>query len=797
MTRKRTLPSSLGTWPAWSVFLVALFVALATGGSIFHLVTRSTEASRAQLLMARIEEKAAALALFEPVVTSAEAFSPTVAQELRKQMGYLEFLISQSLAETNHLDAKFQELGRVREAVISFRALSARELELSEKGNQERARATHDRLVASLESLEDALATTSSAYESLARRADQVAVFGSFLIMVIGAVTIGVLFWRYERARRAAASQRARAEARFSSLVQNSADGIMLTDAGGFIVYASAATERLLGHPPSAVVGTRALDLVHPEDRGRIVEAGAEFQLNPGSHQKYEVRALHADGSLRWVEFEATNLLHDPNVAGIVTNFRDISARKNLEDDLRHRAFHDPLTGLANRTLFADRVKLAEARADRKGGRYAVFILDVDDFKNVNDTLGHDVGDQLLAALAERLSGQLRAPDTLARLGGDEFAILIEDVENEAALSLVTNRLMSVFSLPFQLSCGEVVVGGSLGTAASSPLEHRSKELLRNADVAMYMAKAGGKGSSEIFEAGMHAPMVERLQLRADLQTAVTEGQLRLDYQPIVDLEEGTILALEALVRWEHPRRGLLSPDEFIPLAEETGDIVPVGNWVLDEACRQGRAWQLRHTTHSSVGISVNLSPRQLRDPGFSDRVAHALTQSGLAPATLILEITESTLMTDTGSAVQRLEELKELGVRLAIDDFGTGYSSLSYLRRFPIDILKMDKTFIEGVVAGAEDAAIAHALVALGDTLQLETLAEGIENAEQLAAVRRAGYSLGQGYFLARPLEATSIDDLLELPALIAAAPVSALNPSLDHSPRSGIPSDEVDASA
>ncbi|CAN5684397.1 hypothetical protein BH18ACT15_BH18ACT15_02030 [soil metagenome] len=780
----------LGSWPAWSVLLVALIVALATAGAIFQLVTRSTEASRGQLLMARLEERASALALFEPVVTSAEAFSPTVAQELRKQMSYLEFLISETLDETDRLDVQFHQLGRVQQAVRSFRALSATELSLSERGNEAHARATHDRLVTSLETLQRTLATTSSAYGSLAQRADRVAVFGSFLVMILGAVTIGALFWRYERARRTAASQRARAEARFSSLVQNSADGILLTSAEGHILYASAATERLLGHKPPDIVGSRAIDLIHSDDR-KDIGADGDFRVKAGSYRKYEVRALHADGSHRWIEFDMMNLLEDPNVAGIVTNFRDIGARKNLEEDLRYQAFHDPLTSLANRALFADRVKHAEARADRNDERYAVFILDVDDFKNVNDTLGHDIGDQLLTALAGRLSAQLRATDTLARLGGDEFAILIEDIEDEVALDLVTNRLMSVFSLPFHLSCGEVTIGGSLGTAVSGVVERRSKELLRNADVAMYMAKAGGKGSYEIFEAGMHAPMVERLQLRADLQSAVSNQELRLDYQPIVSLADGTILALEALVRWQHPRRGLLSPDQFVALAEETGEIVPLGNWVLEEACRQAREWQVRHRRHPSLSISINLSLRQLRDPGFARRVADVLDKSGLAPHTLILEITESTLMADTSdrlgerldgvdATVDRLGELKKTGVRLAVDDFGTGYSSLSYLRRFPIDILKIDRSFIHGVVAGAEDAAIALALVALGDTLALQTLAEGIENADQLAAVRGAGYSLGQGYHLAKPLDPALIDELLELPSLIPPDPVPTPPPSL-----------------
>jgi len=407
-----------------------------------------------------------------------------------------------------------------------------------------------------------------------------------------------------------------------------------------------------------------------------------------------------------------------------------------------HQALHDSLTGLPNRALLLDRLTHA---LERRGGngRVGVIFCDLDRFKTVNDSLGHAAGDDLLVAVAARLGDCLRTGDTAARLGGDEFALLLEDVRGEREATAVADRVIEALRAPFELHGREVHVTASLGVVCG---DGGGEELLRNADVAMYRAKAAGKGRWALFEPSMRAEVLERIELEADLQKALPRGELEVHYQPLVALADGSLEAFEALVRWRHPRRGLVMPLAFIPLAEETGLIVELGAWVLDRACHQAAAWK--------CAVSVNLSARQLEQPDLVELVAGALRRSGLRPDLLWLEITETVLMHDTEATIGRLEALKELGVRLAVDDFGTGYSSLRYLRRFPIDLLKMAKPFVDGL-ASREGAALARTIVELGTSLGLRTVAEGIEGPRELAQLRRLGCELGQGYLFARPLTA------------------------------------------
>ena len=430
-----------------------------------------------------------------------------------------------------------------------------------------------------------------------------------------------------------------------------------------------------------------------------------------------------------------------------------------------HQALHDTLTNLANRALFKDRVEHALARVDRQGRPIAVLFLDLDQFKAINDGAGHTAGDQLLRAVAERLVGCVRAVDTVARLGGDEFAILLEDVRDSRDAARAAQRVLDAFTAPFVLRDGQVTVGVSIGICLGTSGQQSAETLVRNADVAMYAAKDGGRGRYAIFEAGMHAAVMQRLTLEADLRQAVECEEFQLLYQPIVALDEGRIVGAEALVRWAHPERGLVSPAEFIPAAEETGLIVPMGRWVLREACRQARAWHDQHPAHVPVRVSVNLSPKQLQHPDIVADVTRALADSQLDPHCLLLEVTESVLMEDTEANIATLHQLKALGVSLAIDDFGTGYSSLSYLRRFPIDIVKIDKSFIDGIAEGSESSALARAIIMLGQTLRLDTVAEGIEHAAQFGELRELGCALGQGYHFARPLPADSVGELLAHP--------------------------------
>jgi diguanylate cyclase (GGDEF)-like protein len=433
-----------------------------------------------------------------------------------------------------------------------------------------------------------------------------------------------------------------------------------------------------------------------------------------------------------------------------------------LYEELRHQAFHDSLTGLANRALFQDRVERALARRPGAPGRLvAVLFLDLDDFKTVNESLGHAGGDQLLAAVADRLATCLRTTDTAARLGGDEFAILLEDVDDEAAATDVAQRIIDALRPPIRIGESAAVIGTSIGIAASPSGRDSATELLRNADFAMYQAKHGGKGRYEVFRSSLRETANERAVLEGLLREAEERDELRLHYQPIVDLTDGSIVGVEALVRWEVPARGLLMPSDFIGLAEDSGHIVPIGRWVLEQACRQTEAWRHSHGL-DSLSVGVNLSARQFQHPDLVAEVGAALAASGLEPSCLVLEITESVLMQTTAATIGKLADLRRIGVRLAIDDFGTGYSSLGYLERFPVDILKIDKTFIDGIGERGGRPVLARAIVQLGRALDLQVIAEGIERSEQASVLRRLGCTRGQGHLYSRALPPAELDTIL-----------------------------------
>jgi len=440
-------------------------------------------------------------------------------------------------------------------------------------------------------------------------------------------------------------------------------------------------------------------------------------------------------------------------VGGLVLTTRDVTQRVALEEQLVHRAFHDELTGLANRALFANRVEQGLLRGSRNALRTAVIFLDLDDFKEINDSLGHAAGDALLKQSAERLRVCLRAGDTAARLGGDEFAVLLEECHDDGVeVMQVAERIAQAFARPFALEEREAFASASIGVALSRG-DESGEELLRNADLAMYLAKRRGKARVERFAAHMHEEVVERLDLLADLRYAIEREELQLEYQPIVDLETRRVSGLETLVRWDHPRRGRIPPTDFIPIAEQSGLIVAIGRWVLLHACAHARHWSRSLPHLMPVTITVNLSARQLGDENLIDDVANALRVAGLRRDQLVLELTESTLLANSEETVGILTSLKSLGVRLAIDDFGTGYSSLSYLHRFPVDVLKIDKSFVEGVADGPGGSALASAVIGLGNSLSLRTVAEGIETEAQFAALLALGCKFGQGYLFSRPL--------------------------------------------
>ena len=550
-----------------------------------------------------------------------------------------------------------------------------------------------------------------------------------------------------------------RSEERFRSLVQNASDGVLVLGDGGQVRYASPALERILGGRAEIAIGRSPMDYVHPGDQKMVARRLSEVSSSNGREVVLEFRARHADGTWRTLEAIAKNLLDDPSVDGVVVNYRDITERKALEQELRHQAFHDVLTGLANRSLFRDRLGHALARATRSRRPTAVLYLDLDDFKAVNDRLGHAAGDRLLVAVGDRLRSATRAEDTVARLGGDEFAIIVEE-HDPAAASVAAERIVAAFATPFGLEDGEIAIRGSIGIAIGADVDDPD-ELLRRADIAMYAAKARGGDCYATYEAELYDATVAQMELKADLRGALGRDELHVAYQPIVDLESGDIVGSEALIRWNHPTRGQIPPLDFIPLAEENGLILELGRWVLDTACRQARAWQLS-TGREDLTISVNLSGRQVAHPGLVADVASVLAASGLDPRALTLEITESVLVKDVEATVTAFRALKALGIRLAIDDFGTGYSSLSYLRQFPIDILKVDRSFVAGLDGRSDSTVLVRSILSLCATLHLDAVAEGIETTEQRWILHGLGARRGQGHVFARAVPPAAFLELL-----------------------------------
>jgi diguanylate cyclase (GGDEF)-like protein/PAS domain S-box-containing protein len=552
-------------------------------------------------------------------------------------------------------------------------------------------------------------------------------------------------------------------EARLSTLVQNSSDLITIVAADNTVSYQSPSIEAVLGYTVEEVTGRPFSRLLHPDEQGRLLLRLADGAgTAPGHREPIECVLAHKDGSPRQFEIFGTDLLDDSSVQGIVLNGRDVSERKAFEEQLAHQAFHDSVTQLANRALFNERVRHAVTRVRRDRQALAIIFIDLDDFKTVNDSLGHAAGDMVLREVAHRFTANVRAVDTAARFGGDEFAVLLENIPNEQAAVETAERILMALSRPIDLGDNTLVISASLGIAIADPgTSVGADELIRNADVAMYIAKAERDGGYRIFEPGMHQRALSRLELRADLERALTRDEFEIHYQPIVRLDDGVVCGVEALLRWNHPTKGPIAPDDFIPFAEETGLIVAIGRWVLFEGCRQARILRDRSGAGVAPGMGINLSVKQLFHPDIVRDVAGALAAAGLDPAALTLEITESVVMNDTDTAVRRLNELRECGVRLAMDDFGTGYSSLSYLSQLPIDVLKMDRSLL---AAGASPvtSGLATAVLGLGETFRLDVVAEGIEFREQSQTLLELGCEVGQGYLFARPMPADDIADFI-----------------------------------
>jgi diguanylate cyclase (GGDEF)-like protein/PAS domain S-box-containing protein len=543
-----------------------------------------------------------------------------------------------------------------------------------------------------------------------------------------------------------------RSEARLSSLIRNASDVICILGADALVHYVSPSVERTFGYSPVALAGSSLVEIVHPDEIQRVRLFVASIAAQSGGRATVEFRVQHERGSWRNVEVLATNLIEDAEIAGVVLNIRDVSERKAFQAELEHQAFHDALTGLPNRALFHNRVAHALVAQLRDQMPVAVLMLDIDDFKNINDGLGHGAGDSVLEEVARRLQDCMRPVDTAARLGGDEFAILIHEAETEQAIE-IAHRLLEALEAAITLEHRKLAIGISIGIAfsASAAAGEDADELLRNADAAMYIAKENGKGHYQVFQPEMHAKALARLELKSDLQRGFDAGEFTLRYQPIMDLARGDMAGMEALVRWEHPARGTVQPLDFVPLLESTGLIVGVGRHILTEACTWAAHMQAECPRTPPLSIAVNVSACQLQRPEFIEEVRGVLEQTQIVPNSLTLELTESVMMQDMELSLLRLRALRALGVKLAIDDFGTGYSSLNYIRQLPVDILKIDRSFLAD--SNPEVVELTQTIVQLARIFKLQAVAEGIETPAQLERLLGMKCDFGQGFHFAKPL--------------------------------------------
>ena len=575
--------------------------------------------------------------------------------------------------------------------------------------------------------------------------------------------------------------QLAEREQIFQLITENAADMIAVIDRSGKRLYNSPAYQKILGYGPEELAATSSMDQIHPDDRARVQEASAKASTT-GRGEQLEYRIRHKDGSWRFLESTASAIRdNEGQTTGLVIVNRDITQRKRAEERLAHQAFHDSLTDLPNRSLFLDRLQRSVAVSRRHlDFKFAVLFLDVDEFKVFNDSLGHTAGDSLLVQIANRLSAGLRGSDTvsrprigedtelfagestLARPGGDEFTVLIEELHDPSDAIRVAERIQQRLATPFHFNDQEIVLSVSIGIAFSNGGGTEAPDLLRDAEIAMYRAKSGGKARCEVFDHAMHAGAIKRLQLETDLRKAIELNQFCVYYQPVVSLRTGRIVGFETLSRWQRPE-GLVMPGEFISVADETGIILAINRQLLRDACLQLRSWQTLFPCDPPLSVNVNIAPKQFAQPELAAEIGKTLQETGLNPSCLNLEITETIAMADADRSAVVLSEFKALGVRLDIDDFGTGYSSLSRLQRFPVDALKIDRSFTSRLDTDAETAEIVRIIVMLAHGLHLKVVAEGVETEAQAAFLKEIGCELAQGYLYSKPVPVETIEELLK----------------------------------
>jgi len=759
----------------WCVPCIAVAVALALAAGISALHRRAEKRREGEVLLARLQGSMNQLDAVEVQIAARPHIDPGTSaniEDLLTQIAALQTRLASSAPEEEPL----REIAAfVKTYVRSLRS----EITLRATDDNEQVRLAsqtvtaphYSRLMGSIDRAEEV-------FHDEAMQAQRAAQLDTTFALVATALLLGCLLGRHNRVRRTQAALTIEqaalrtSEQQFRSLIRNASDIIMILGVDGKTRYISPAGERILGYESSHLLRISAFEIVHSEDRERAQTLFRQVRTQAGNATS-AWRLMHTDGSYRECEVILNSLLHEPGIEGILFTYRDVTERKVFEQQLAHQAFHDVLTDLPNRAIFMDRLTRSLKRAARRQSEVGVMFLDLDNFKTINDSLGHDAGDELLIGVAKRLQDCVRTSDTVARLGGDEFTVLLEDA-NEATRNEIAERILEQLRQPFVLQGREVFATASIGLAVSDCGTEEPEVLLRDADTAMYLAKTGGKANHVVFDSSMKEHDMERLELETDLRRALETDQLRVHYQPIIHLENERVCEVEALVRWQHPTRGLIDPIQFIQIAEETGLILPLGEWVLTQACLQAKAWQQQYPLVVPLSVSVNLSARQLQQPDVVERVAAVLAATGLAPDYLKLEITESTMMVGLNTVLLKLNQLRDLGIRIAVDDFGTGYSSISYLSTLPIDTLKVDRSFIQRLGQKSEDRAILQAIISLAKTLNLRVTSEGIESVEQLGALRDMLCDFGQGYYFSRPLTCDAMTALLaSQSADISAAPI------------------------
>lgn len=693
-----------------------------------------------------------------------------VSPDNRKTIAFVERLL---VREASSPSISLEPYG-VEPGALRYRANLDVELALIEKGQPELA---EDYAVANVDRAANTLSGRLAWSIARARRTTGIfrILTGVVIFGALGAYSalVVVLLRRQQRSQlfavraKLAAQIQAKNERQMQALLRNSSDVVFVVDASGIVRYASSSIQRAWGHEPDKVVGRQLAEITAPNERPLLEAILEQVTVDSTKPSVIGIRFLRASGATSLVEIVLTNLLSEPGIEGILLNCRDVTEREEYERELAHRSFHDGLTGLANRNLFLERLRYSLSLPNRGDRMVGAIFLGLDGFKVVNDSLGHDAGDVLLMTVAERLTRCMSSKELLARLGGDEFGIVVDDVDDVSGVVALAGRIADCVRAPVQIGEHEFSVTATCGIAFANDRSPFAEDVLRDADTAMHQAKATGKNRHALFDQSMYERALERLGLEADLRRAIDNEELELHYQPIFDIQSGRMLEVEALVRWRHPARGAICPLKFIPIAEDTGLILPLGRWVLQEACRQTAKWLRQTDGRRGLTVSVNVSGGQFQEGRIIDDVREALAMSGLPPECLKLEITESLMMADIENTSVRLAQLRELGVRLAIDDFGTGYSSMAQLRTLPVSTLKIDRSFVSRLGNTDEDTAIVQAIVSLANSVNLTVTSEGIETVDQLEQLASLGSEQGQGYLYSKPLPAADMGR--RLPELMA----------------------------